>query len=175
MKMLPFAFFDENSEYIPRNYKTENCVVYTSSHDSDCAKSWIAELPKYARELFDRERKKIKGESRVYSAIRLAFESKANLAIVQMQDYLELTNDEGRMNMPSTPSGNWGWRMSKRYNTKALREKISSLTKQTKRKWKTDGENSVVFIGEFVITPVSVKNQHRICMHKCTWAVAQTH
>ena len=134
MKMLPFAFFDENSEYIPRNYKTENCVVYTSSHDSDCAKSWIAELPKYARELFDRERKKIKGESRVYSAIRLAFESKANLAIVQMQDYLELTNDEGRMNMPSTPSGNWGWRMSKRYNTKALREKISSLTKQTKRK-----------------------------------------
>ncbi len=134
MKMLPFAFFDENSEYIPRNFKTENCVVYTSSHDSDCAKSWIADLPKYARALLDRERKKLKGESRVYSVIRLAFESKANLAVVQMQDYLELNNEEGRMNMPSTPSGNWGWRMSPRYNTKALREKISSLTKQTKRK-----------------------------------------
>ena len=30
----------------------------------------------------------------------------------------------------------------------------------------------VVLIGEFVVT---VKNRHRICMHKCTWAVAQTH
>ena len=133
MKMLPFAFFDENCEYIPRNYTTENCVVYTSSHDSDCAKSWIADLPKYALKLLDRERKRIKGESRVYSVIRLAFESKANLAVVQMQDYLELTNEEGRMNMPSTSSGNWAWRMSPHYNTKALREKVSKLVKETKR------------------------------------------
>ena len=33
----------------------------------------------------------------------------------------------------------------------------------------------VVLIGKFVIIPVSVKNQHRICMHKFSWAVAQTH
>ncbi len=134
MKMLPFAFFDENSDYIPRNYKTENCVVYTSSHDSDCTRSWINNLTGESITIFNRERRKIKGESRVYSLIRLAFESKANLAVVQMQDYLELNNEEGRMNMPSTPSGNWGWRMSPRYNTKVLREKISALTKETKRR-----------------------------------------
>ncbi len=133
MKMLPFAFFDENSEYIPRNYKTENCIVYTSSHDSDCTRSWVNDLTGDERKLFNRERKNVKGESRVYSVIRIAFESKANLAVVQMQDYLELTNEEGRMNMPSTPSGNWGWRMSPRYNTKALRKKISSLINETKR------------------------------------------
>ena len=34
-------------------------------------------------------------------------------------------------------------------------------------------ENGVVLIGEFVIIPVSVKNRHRICMHKWIWAVAQ--
>ncbi len=133
MKMLPFAFYDDNSDYLPKNYKTENCIVYTSSHDSDCAKSWIMELPKDAEECLDRERKKVKGESRVYSVIRLAFESRANLAVVQMQDYLELTSEEGRMNMPSTASGNWAWRMSPRYNTKALRKKIASLVKETKR------------------------------------------
>ncbi|MBQ8254666.1 MAG: 4-alpha-glucanotransferase [Clostridia bacterium] len=134
MKMLPFAFFDENSDYIPRNYKSENCVVYTSSHDSDCARSWVNDLTGDARKLFNRERRKIKGENLVCSVIRLAFESKANLAVVQMQDYLYLNNEEGRMNMPSTPSGNWGWRMSPRYNTKALRDKISALTKETKRR-----------------------------------------
>ncbi len=133
MKMLPFAFFDDNSDYIPRNYKTKNCIVYTSSHDSDCAKSWISELEGKDKKRLDRERKKGLGESRVYSVIRLAFESKANLAIVQMQDYLELNNDEGRMNMPSTPSGNWTWRMSPRYDTKSLRNRILSLTKETKR------------------------------------------
>lgn len=133
MKMLPFAFYDDNSDYLPKNYKTENCIVYTSSHDSDCAKSWINELPKDAKARLDRERKRVKGESRVYSIIRLAFESRANLAVVQMQDYLELTSGEGRMNMPSTASGNWSWRMSPRYNTKALRKRIASLVKETKR------------------------------------------
>lgn len=134
MKMLPFAFYDENSEYIPRNFKTENCVVYTSSHDSDCARSWVNDLTGDAKKLFNRERKRIKGENNVYSVIRLAFESKANLAVVQMQDYLNLNNEEGRMNMPSTATGNWGWRMSARYNTKSLREKVSALTKETKRR-----------------------------------------
>ncbi len=33
----------------------------------------------------------------------------------------------------------------------------------------------VVLIGKIVIIPVSVKNQHRICMLKFSWAVAQTH
>ena len=33
----------------------------------------------------------------------------------------------------------------------------------------------VVLIGENEILSNSVKNQHRICMYKRTWAVAQTH
>ena len=57
----------------------------------------------------------------------------ANLAIVPMQDYLELSNEEGRMNTPSTASGNWAWRISPRYNTAKLRGKILDLTTRTKR------------------------------------------
>ena len=39
----------------------------------------------------------------------------------------------------------------------------------------TPARNRDVLVGEIVNTPVSVKNWHRICMHKFSWAVAQTH
>lgn len=133
MKMLHFAFYDENSEYLPRTYKTENCVVYVSSHDSDCTYSWIRQLTGDAARRFRRECPRDKAQSRVYDLIEFAFRSRANLAIVPMQDYLELPNEVGRMNTPSTAEGNWTWRISPRYNTAKRREKIRALTQKTKR------------------------------------------
>lgn len=133
MKMLPFAFFEDDNEYLPRMYNTENCVVYTSSHDSDCTYSWIRELEKEAAERFKRECKRNFDQSRNCDVIELAFSSIANLAIVPIQDYLELSNEEGRINTPSTSEGNWTFRLSPRYNTKKLRDKIINLTTKTKR------------------------------------------
>ena len=57
----------------------------------------------------------------------------ANLAMVPMQDYLELSNQEGRMNTPATAEGNWGWRLRPRYDTEKLREKMLSLVTRTGR------------------------------------------
>jgi 4-alpha-glucanotransferase len=133
MKMLPFAFYDDNSEYLPKTYSTPNCVVYTSSHDSDCTATWITEFEGDNKARFKRECPRIKGQSRVCDVIELAFASKANLAIVPMQDYLGLKNEEGRMNTPSTASGNWTWRISPRYNTAKMRDKMLELAKKTKR------------------------------------------
>ena len=133
MKMLHFAFYDENSEYLPRTYTTENCVVYASSHDSDCTRSWLKSLSGDAKKRFNRECPRIKSEDRVYDVIRLAFESIAELAIVPMQDYLLLTNEEGRMNTPSTAEGNWSWSINARYNTEALRRKVKAIVKETRR------------------------------------------
>ena len=138
MKMLQFAFYDENNEYLPRMYNTENCVVYPASHDSDCIRSFIAGLSGEAKARFDRECPHTKGQSRTYDLIEFALGSIANLAIVPMQDYLGLTNSEGRMNTPSTSEGNWTFRLSPRYNTPALREKITAVTKRTKRSKKID-------------------------------------
>ena len=53
-----------------------------------------------------------------------------------MQDYLELTNEEGRMNTPAVAEGNWNWRISKRYRTKALIGKIRELTERGGRQTK---------------------------------------
>ncbi len=133
MKVLQFAFYDEDNEYLPRMYDTDNCIVYTSSHDSDCTRSWFASLDRKAKARFRRECPREKGESATHATIACAMASRANLCVIAMQDYLELTNEQGRMNVPSVPDGNWTWRMSARYNTPKLREKISALTAYGKR------------------------------------------
>ncbi len=128
MKVLQFAFYDEDNEYLPRMYDTDNCIVYTSSHDSDCTRTWFKELDRRSRARFKRECPHPKGEHATNTLIALAMTSRANLAVISMQDYLELTNDEGRMNVPAIPDGNWTWRIHEGYNTKKLREKIIALT-----------------------------------------------
>ena len=133
MKMLHFAFYEDNSVDLPQMYDTKNCVVYSSSHDSDCTYTWLRNLTGEARERFDRLCPHTKGQPRTYDLIEYAFRSIANLAMVPMQDYLQLSNAEGRMNEPSTAEGNWNWRMSKRYNTAALRKKVLALAQKTKR------------------------------------------
>ena len=133
MKMLHFAFYDENSEYLPRMYDTKNCVVYASSHDSDCTYTWLKNISGDAKTRFDRECPHIKGQSRTCDLIEFAFRSIANLAVVPMQDYLELPNEEGRMNTPATAEGNWAWRIDPRYNTAKLRYKMLGLAVKTGR------------------------------------------
>ena len=133
MKMLQFAFFNDDSEYLPRTYTTENCVCYPATHDSDCIRSWCKNLDKDAARRFKKECPSTKGQSRTLDLISLALSSKANLTVVPMQDYLELTNDEGRMNTPSKPDGNWTWRISPRYRTDSLIQKIRNLNAKSKR------------------------------------------
>lgn len=132
MKLLQFAFYDESSEYLPRNYNTDNCIVYTSSHDSDCTRSWYSTLSARERALFRKECRTMKGEHPTAALIRCAMQSRAAVAIIPMQDYLEL-GAEARMNTPSVPDGNWQWRISPRYDTQRLRERISSVTRNSER------------------------------------------
>ena len=133
MKMLHFAFYDPDSENLPRCFTTTNCVAYASSHDSDCTVTWLRNLKGEARARFNAECPRNKEQSRVYDLIEFAYNSGANLAMVPLQDFLMLGNREGRMNEPSTAQGNWGWRASSRYNTKKLREAILAMTVRTKR------------------------------------------
>ena len=133
MKMLHFAFYDEDSENLPRMYTSKNCVVYSASHDSDCTYTWQKNLQGEARRRFNQECKRNPSQHRTYDLIEFAMRSCANLAMVPLQDYLNLSNEEGRMNIPATADGNWAWRVSSRYNTPQLRAKILSLVTRTKR------------------------------------------
>jgi len=112
MKVLEFAF-DAGSDctYLPHNY-TDNCIVYTGTHDNDTLAGWINSMGDYTKafsdEYLDMADKSI--EEKVWSFIRLAMSSIAERAVIPIQDYLCL-GGEARMNEPSTLGDNWKWRL----------------------------------------------------------------
>ena len=128
MRILQFAFDkDPENDYLPHNYD-KNTVVYTGTHDNDTTNSWYFKLN-------DEE----KGEVRdylnvnddsyiVYSLIRLALRSVAEIAIIPMQDYLNL-GEFSRMNTPGLASGNWQWRLAEGMLTDELSQNIAHITK----------------------------------------------
>ena len=54
--------------------------------------------------------------------------SVANIAIIPMQDYLRL-DASARINVPSTPSGNWAWRMKPDAIPVGMADRIKAATK----------------------------------------------
>ncbi len=124
MKVMQFAFYNEDSEYMPRMFESDNCVVYSGSHDSDCTASWVKTLKGAAKKRFMRECPVKEGQSLTYATIESAMASRADLCIIPMQDYLELTNAKGRMNTPSIAEGNWQWRVNEKYASEELKTKI---------------------------------------------------
>lgn len=109
MKVLQFAFSGPDNPYLPHNH-VPGSVVYTGTHDNDTTLGWWKSASRqekhFAREYLG---KRITNPCR--EMIRLAYASASNLAIVPMQDMLEL-GSEARMNLPGTEQGNWEWRMS---------------------------------------------------------------
>ncbi|MEQ1560831.1 MAG: 4-alpha-glucanotransferase [Methyloglobulus sp.] len=110
MKILQFAFGDTpDNPYLPGNY-IPNCVAYTGTHDNDTTLGW-------SEKLSGDEKNKIydylgNPQTSIHCAlIHAALGSVANLAIIPMQDILEL-GSEHRMNTPGTTSGNWTWRFN---------------------------------------------------------------
>lgn len=113
MKVLQFAFsgdFPENP-YLPHNHEP-NCVVYTGTHDNNTLRGWFeTEATKDERDrLFRYLGKELSSQRVPQEMMRLAMMSVADLAVVPFQDVLGL-GQEARMNTPSTPRGNWRWRL----------------------------------------------------------------
>ena len=133
MKNLQFAFFSDDSEFLPRCYTTDNCIVYISSHDSDCTRSWLESFGHDTRQRFRKECKRRGGQTPTSALIDFGMASRANLCMACMQDYLELTNEEGRINVPARPDGNWNWRLAPDYRTERLRRKIRAHTERAGR------------------------------------------
>ena len=133
MKVLQFAFTDDGDKYLPRNFVNSNCVVYTGTHDSDCSLSWIKRMSKTTKKKFINETKMFINKSDVERFIKLAMNSIADYAIIPLQDYIELSNREGRVNIPSTSTGNWQWILDdKAINNKLIR-KIKTITESSGR------------------------------------------
>ncbi len=129
MKILTFAFdSDSENPFLPHNYE-KNFIVYTGTHDNDTVRGWMEtsapkEQVKKAIEYLGLN----KEEGYNWGFIRGAWSSTADVAIGQMQDFLNLGN-EARINLPSTLGYNWRWRAKAGLFTNDLAEKIYRITK----------------------------------------------
>jgi 4-alpha-glucanotransferase len=128
MKILEFAFDSrEPSDYLPHTY-TQNTVCYTGTHDNMTMRQWFDTASEEAVEYATEYMALTEEEGLVWGVIRTAFASVSDLAIVQMQDYLDL-GGEARMNFPGTQTNaNWTWRMLPGQTTAELAKKIRRLT-----------------------------------------------
>ena len=128
MKVLEFAFDSrEASDYLPHNYE-KNCVVYTGTHDNDTVAGWFRTAPPEDVRFCKRYLRLNRHEGYHWGFIKGAWASVGDLAIAQMQDFLNLSS-EARINRPSTLGGNWVWRLQKPMLTADLAKRIRSMTK----------------------------------------------
>lgn len=111
-KVLMFAFDgDPSNEYLPHNYANVDCAAYIGTHDNETIVGSFGDRTDYEL-AYLYEYLSIDTKSQISNAlIRALYQSTAEIAIVQMQDILELGN-EARMNSPSTVGNNWKWRMT---------------------------------------------------------------
>ncbi|MGF1491531.1 MAG: 4-alpha-glucanotransferase [Microcoleaceae cyanobacterium] len=136
MKILQFAFDgDPNNAYLPEYYP-ENCVVYAGTHDNDTTIGWWQ-----SSDLEQKQRVvsylKLGSADQVqeinWTFMELALASKANQAVLTLQDILGL-DGSARMNDPSVNAGNWRWRYeSSEQLTTELGQRLLQLTKQYNR------------------------------------------
>jgi len=126
MKVLQFAFdSDERNAYLPHNYATANCVVYTGTHDNDTTLGWYFSdtVPSSSKEKSLRYAHSQTGSPVHWDFLRMAYSSIAVLAIVPMQDILGFGSD-CRMNVPGTSRGNWRWRCAGRFVSAEVAESL---------------------------------------------------
>jgi len=113
MKVLQFAFDNPANKYLPSNYDTKNCIVYTGTHDNNTTKGWFLDDASDNDKHFvwQYTQKEYNENSIADLFIDEALRSTAELAIIQAQDLLNL-GSESRMNTPSLGDNNWCWKMS---------------------------------------------------------------
>ncbi len=126
MKVLQFAFGSgpENND-LPHHF-THNAIVYTGTHDNDTSRGWFESRDgnerTYALQYLATDPEQV-----VWAMIRAALASVANLAVVPLQDLLDLGR-EARMNFPSRADGNWRWRVQADQLTETLAARLAALT-----------------------------------------------
>lgn len=128
MKVLQYGFTSWDSYYVNHRH-TNNCVVYTGTHDNTPTRAWVEEINDGERDFCRRYINSMNSDygQLVWDIIREAYRSVADLCIIPLQDYL-CFGREARLNTPGTSEGNWEWRLRPNYLSNELKKSIRSLT-----------------------------------------------
>ncbi|WOO34530.1 4-alpha-glucanotransferase [Anaerocolumna sp. AGMB13020] len=124
MKIVQFTFDPRENN---NNFEdVKNMVIYTGSHDNQTMKGWYLSQDKKNQYAIRKALKRSGYEDRVISKrfVKLTLDSIADMAILPVQDLINL-GDEARINTPGTlGSPNWEWKLN---SFKSLKKEISSL------------------------------------------------
>jgi 4-alpha-glucanotransferase len=133
-RVLQFAFDGSpDNPYLPHNY-VSNAVVYTGTHDNNTTRGWFDELPDDRRQNLWHYLQRPGGDGSEAAAalLRLAWSSKAALALAPLQDLLNL-GAEARMNVPGRADGNWRWRCTEEMLAPPALQWLRDLTDSYRR------------------------------------------
>lgn len=133
MRVLSFGFGGgEDNPHLPANYVT-NSVVYTGTHDNDTVRGWIGTADDaalaQARQLLGFD----KPEDGPAAFVRAVLASRADTAMIPMQDVLGL-GGWARMNRPGTIGNNWLWRMAPGAAKPELAQRLRRENEATNRR-----------------------------------------
>lgn len=133
MSVLQFAFSsDPSNSYLPHNL-TQNNILYLGTHDNDTLLGWYQKLGDAEKNQI-REYFGISDEQMRWKFLTEAYRSPCFLAILCVQDLLNL-GSEARFNTPGTSdSKNWTWRLT-REQLALLREREAPLLKAYKERY----------------------------------------
>ena len=127
MKVLIEAFHGESDNiYLPHTY-THDFMVYPGTHDMQTVRGWWQNLSPTvqhnARLYLNTD-----GRDIAWDLTRAAFASVADMAVIQMQDLLDLDNS-ARLNTPGTTEGNWTWRYRREQLDHTVTERLHLITR----------------------------------------------
>ena len=137
MQVLQFMVADP--DFSPGQIR-EHCVLYTGTHDNDTTVGWFhggagdTRTPLQIKKAQSRVLRVTGGTADTVHTdmIRLAFASRAELAVAPMQDFLGL-GSEARLNTPGTMRNNWRWRLGDDQPDAELSVRIARLVDDASR------------------------------------------
>lgn len=135
MKVLQFAFdYEPTNSYLPHNFTTPNCVVYTGTHDNNTTNGWFYENETdEARRVYILDYMGLEHRHEFHwRFIRLGLSSIADLAIVPVQDLLGYAG-KFRLNTPGLGENNWKWKLTPKRLTPEILERFYHMCKLYRR------------------------------------------
>ena len=131
MKVLEFAFYGDNGDYLPHNH-TPNSVCYIGTHDNLTLAQWLEEESRATVDKAVNYLGLTRQEGYIRGFLRAGMSSVCRIFVAQMQDWLEL-GAEARMNAPGALStANWSWRLTE-LPGEELAAEILEMTKRYAR------------------------------------------